>query len=65
MKKGDRVVVIRDDMGDRNGWCKIGMSGQIMHSDSGHGLGWDVRLDKPLPDGRKFLWFSTRELQVI
>lgn len=69
MKVGDQVVIIRDRHGDRNGWDKVGMSGQIVRHGArgspGTTLCWDVKLDKPLPDGREFLWFSTRELQVL
>ena len=69
MKVGDRVVVVRDYHGDRNGWSKIGLSGEITRHGSASGgsdtLCWDVKLDEPMPDGRAFLWFSTRELQVL
>jgi hypothetical protein len=68
MKVGDRVVVVQDTYGDRNGWGKIGKSGQVVRygpCHDTHSLTWDVKLDEPLPDGREFLWFSTRELQVL
>ena len=67
MKVGDQVVIVRDRHGDRNGWEKVGMSGQIVRFVDlpTHSLCWDVKLDEPLPDGREFLWFSTGELQVL
>lgn len=68
MKVGDHVVIVRDPYGDRNGWKKIGMSGQVVRyspCSDGDILCWDVKLDSPLPDGREFLWFSTTELQVL
>ena len=68
MKVGDQVVIVQDTYGDRNGYEKIGRSGEVVRhrprSDD-CGLNWDVRLDEPMPDGREFLWFSTRELQVL
>ena len=69
MKVGDQVVTVRDHYGDRNGWEKIGRSGEIIRfgacNGTGDTLAWDVKLHAPLPDGRAFLWFSTGELQVL
>lgn len=69
MKVGDQVVIARDRYGDRNGYEKIGRSGEVVHygrcGGDGNSLCWDVKLDEPTPDGREFLWFSTRELQVL
>ena len=68
MKVGDQVVIVRDTYGDRNGYEKVGRSGQIARYGFAGGGGtmlcWDVRLDEPLPDGRVNLWFGTGELQV-
>ena len=65
MKVGDQVVIVRDNYGDRNGYEVVGRSGEIVHKDTAHlSLGWDVKLDEALPDGREFLWFGTSELQV-
>lgn len=69
MKVGDQVVIVRDTYGDRNGYEKIGRSGEVVRygivNGSGGTLCWDVKLDDPMPDGRAFLWFSTGELQVL
>lgn len=68
MKVGDQVVIVRDTYGDRNGYEKIGRSGKVVRHrpcSGSDGLNWDVKLDQPMPDGRAFLWFSTRELQVL
>lgn len=69
MKVGDQVVVVQDTYGDRNGYEMVGRSGEIRRyspkGDAGSWLAWDVKLDEPMPDGRAFLWFSTRELQVL
>lgn len=69
MKVGDQVVIVRDTYGDRNGYEKIGRSGELVRysprSDASGCLTWDVKLDEPMPDGRAFLWFSTGELQVL
>lgn len=64
-KVGDRVIVVADYYGQRNGSI-IGRIGTIQKYGSINGQGntlcWDVKLDVPLKDGRKQLWFSTREL---
>lgn len=68
MKVGDRIVVVRDDYGNRNGCEMVGRGGQIIRyrcTGAGDTLCWDIKLDKPMPDGRAFLWFSTGELQVL
>ena len=69
MKVGDRIVIVRDAYGNRNGCEMVGRSGELMTyspvGDSGRWLAWDVKLDEPLPDRRASLWFSTGELQVL
>ena len=69
MKVGDQVVIVRDTYGNRNGYEMVGRSGKIIrYSPRGNKsdcLAWDVKLDEPMPDSRVFIWFSTRELQVL
>ena len=43
----------------------IGLTGTIRRESPTGALNWDVELDFPLRDGRKFLWFSTWELHEV
>ncbi len=64
-KVGDRVIVVADYYGQRNGSI-IGRIGTIEwygpNGGTNETLCWDVRFDVPLKDGRTNLWFSAKEL---
>jgi len=69
MKIGYRICITRDYYGQRDGGSLIGRTGTIRRHEPGlkshpGGLRWDVELDDTLPDGRRFLWFSTCELKT-
>ena len=66
LHKGAKVAIVRDDYGQADrGISLIGRTGRIRRGRTTRNDGWlcwDVELDAPLRDGRKFLWCSTREL---
>jgi len=69
LREGARVEIVFDYYGQKDKRISlIGLTGMIRtyatHS-AGDTLCWDVELDAPLRDGRKFLWCSTRELHEV
>ncbi len=69
LHQGARVRIVKDSYGQVDKRISlIGLKGTIrkygpIGSDPNH-MAWDVGLDAPLRDGRKFLWCSTRELEL-
>ncbi len=64
LHKGARVQIVYDYHGQKDKRISlIGLTGRIRTSAGPYPpVCWDVELDAPLRDGRKFLWCSTREL---
>jgi hypothetical protein len=66
LREGARVEIVRDSYGqvDRR-ISLVGLTGTIRRASQTATLNWDVELDFPLRDGRKFLWCSTWELHEV
>jgi hypothetical protein len=65
LHEGARVEIVADYYGQADRRISlIGLTGTIRRAVSPifGSMCWDVKLDAPLRDGRKFLWCSTREL---
>ena len=63
LHEGARVEIVDDRYGQADKRISlIGLTGTIRRASQGESLNWDVELDFPLRDGRKFLWCSTWEL---
>ncbi len=67
LHEGARVRIVKDSYGQVDKRISlIGLTGEIRKysptAGDGDHLAWDVELDAPLRDRRKFLWCSTREL---
>ncbi len=64
LRKGARVEIVATPyiQADKR-ISLIGLTGTIRREKVGGALNWDVELDAPLRDGRKFLWCSTWELK--
>ena len=63
--EGARVEIVYDYYGQKDKRISLlGRKGTIRQfaGRDYKALCWDVELDTPLRDGRKFLWCSTREL---
>jgi hypothetical protein len=71
LREGARVEIVGDHYGQADKRISlIGLTGTIRAHTSAlvggkwtRSLCWDVELDAPLRDGRKFLWCSTWELR--
>ena len=66
LRKGARVeiVAVPYTQADKR-ISLIGLTGTIRRESPTGSLNWDVELDAPLRDGRKFLWCSTWELHEV
>ena len=70
LHEGAQVEIVGDYYGQKDKRILlVGLTGTIRKygpggSDGNH-LAWDVELDFPLRDGRKFLWCSTWELHEV
>ncbi len=66
LHEGARVTIVGDHYGQADKRISlIGREGTIRRESAGTTLCWDVELDFPLRDGRKFLWCSTWELHEV
>ena len=66
LRKGARVEIVAVPYRQADKRISlIGLTGTIRRESAGRAMNWDVELDAPLRDGRKFLWFSTWELHEV